>query len=368
MTIQFSLPRWYDLHTHFRQDETLSATVRDHVSMNCAGALAMPNTAPPVGKVFEADKVSNYKSIENYRAEIFSAADGSFKEVIVPLYLTRDTTPQMIEKGAKAGILKACKYYPPHGTTGAEFGAPLERFMENGVFQAMQEAGITLCIHGEEHGLDPERYFGRTENAEEIFYTQHMPRLIDSYPDLRVVGEHLTTKVGVDFIQDAPSHVKANITPQHLLYTIGDLLNGLKYHLYCLPLVKYNEDRAALRKAATAPNNTKFFAGTDSAPHTQKATACGCAAGCYTGGIAPQLYAQAFEMSGVDLSAQKGQDIFKNFLCTIGQKYYDLPEPTESFTLEKLPENVQPLEVGDNTIIPLPLGMECEVPWRIKPN
>ncbi len=334
--------------------------------MQCAGALAMPNTAPPVGKVFEKEQVSNYKSIEQYRAEILEAANGAFREVIVPLYLTHDTTPQMIEQGAAAGLLKACKYYPPHGTTGAEFGAPLERFMENGVFQAMQEAGVTLCIHGEEHGLAAERYFDRGENAEEIFYREHMPRLVEKFPTLRIVGEHLTTKVGVDFVNDAPDHVKANITPQHLLYTVSSLLNGLKYHLYCLPLVKFEEDRAALRDAATATDNSKFFAGTDSAPHTQKTTPCGCAAGCYTGGIAPQLYAQAFEMAGVDLGTQAGQVILEKFLCTIGREFYDLPTPQETFTLEKTPEDIHPLKIGDQTIIPLPLGMECEVPWRIR--
>ncbi|WP_321396643.1 hypothetical protein [Emcibacter sp.] len=366
MTTCFTLPKWYDLHTHFRQDETLPATVKDHVSMQCAGALAMPNTAPPVGKVFERDRVANYKSIEQYRVEILEAAGGSFTEVIVPLYLTRDTTPQMIEQGAASGLLRACKYYPPHGTTGAEFGAPLERFMENGVFQVMQDSGVTLCIHGEEHGLAAERYFDRAENAEEIFYKEHMPRLVDSFPELRIVGEHLTTKVGVEFVRQAPDHVKANITPQHLLYTVGSLLNGLKYHLYCLPLVKFEEDRAALRDAATAADNTKFFAGTDSAPHTKKTTPCGCAAGCYTGGIAPQLYAQAFEIAGVDLGTPAGQAALENFLCTIGREYYDLPDPGETFTLEKMPEEVCPLTIGDQTIIPLPLGMECDLPWRIK--
>ncbi|MCF6216994.1 MAG: hypothetical protein L3J58_12595 [Emcibacter sp.] len=367
MATEFTLPHWYDLHTHFRQDETLQATVKDHVRMNCAGALAMPNTAPPVGKLFEADKPENYKSIEQYHAEILAASGGRFKKVIVPLYLTKDTSPDMIEKGAAAGILKACKYYPPHGTTGAESGAPLDTYMKNGVFQAMADTGVTLCVHGEEHGLDPEHYFDRGENAEMIFYKERMPRLVDNFPGLRIVGEHLTTKVAVNFIQNAPSHVKGNITPQHLIYTIGHLLKGLKYHLYCLPLVKYSEDRAALRKAVTAPDNTKFFAGTDSAPHVQKMTACGCAAGCYTGRIAPQLYAQAFEMAGADLGDQAGQSIFKNFLCTIGREFYGLPEPEETFTLEKKPENVQPLKVGDQTIIPLPLGMDFDMTWRIKP-
>lgn len=366
MATQFTLPKWYDLHTHFRQDEILTAAVQDHIAMGCIGALAMPNTKPPVGKVLECDDVADYISIERYHAEIMAAAGGNFKHVIVPLYLTQGTTADMIEKGAATGLLKACKYYPPHGTTGAEFGAPLEHFMTNGVFKAMQDAGVTLCIHGEEHGLDSERYFDRSENAEEIFYKEHMPRLIDSYPDLRIVGEHLTTKVGADLILEAPSHVKANITPQHLLYTVGDLLNGLKYHLYCLPVVKYSEDRAALRAAVVDPSNTKFFAGTDSAPHTNKTTPCGCAAGCYTGRIAPQLYAQAFEESGIDLSDQRGQNIFTNFLCTIGREYYDLPASTDIFTLEKIPETVQPLKIGEQTITPLSLGMECDLTWRIK--
>lgn len=365
MTTQFSLPYWYDLHTHFRQDETVQATVQDHVKMACAGALAMPNTKPPVAKVFEADDLADYKSIETYRDEIITASDGAFKEVIVPLYITKDTAPQMIEAGAKAGVLKACKYYPPHGTTGADFGAPIETFVQNGVIRAMEDNGVTLCIHGEEHGLHGADYFDQHSNAEEKFYQDKMTRLLDHFPALRMVGEHLTTKVGVDFILAAPDHVKATVTPQHLIYTVGHLLQGLKYHLYCLPLVKFDADRQALRDACTNPENTKFFAGTDSAPHTHKTTPCGCAAGCYTGGIAPQLYAQAFEMAGCDLDNVDNQKIFERFLCTIGQEYYNLPIPSERFTLERGLETVKPLEIGGHTIVPLPLGMESDLPWKM---
>ncbi len=365
MTTQITLPKWYDLHTHFRQDEILEALVIDHTRMNCVGAMAMPNTKPPVGKVFESDNSLSYKSIESYYKDVMSASNGEFLEVIVPLYLTEDTTPDMIELGAKAGVLKACKYYPPHGTTGAEFGAPFDHFMKNGVFKTMEETGVTLCVHGEEHGLDSVNYFDREQNAEELFYRTQMPKLIEAYPKLRAVGEHLTTKVGVDYILGAPEHVKANVTPQHLMYTVGDLLQGLKYHLYCLPVVKFNEDRDALLGAVVDPNNTKFFAGTDSAPHTNKTTPCGCAAGCYTGGVAPQLYAQAFEMAGVDLSKQAGQRVFENFLSTIGRDFYGLPVPKETFTIEKSGETVLPLKIGDQTITPLPLGMNIELNWRL---
>lgn len=364
--IMFQLPYWYDLHTHFRQDETLEATVQDHLKMACAGALAMPNTKPPVGKVFRTDDTPQYKSIEEYYQEIDQAVDGAFDALIIPLYITAHTTAEMIEAGAKSGLLKACKYYPPHGTTGADHGYPFVKFMENGVFKAMEDHGVTLCVHGEEHGLHGEDYFGRHKNAEEIFYQRHMPAVVEKFPKLRIVGEHLTTKVGADFVHQAPDHIKATVTPQHLLYTVADLLKGLKYHLYCLPLVKFDEDRDALQKAVIAEDNTKFFAGTDSAPHTKKATPCGCAAGCYTGGIAPQLYAEAFELSGVDMGSATGQKTFKKFLCTIGQDYYNLPTPSQTFTLYNSPQTIKPLTIGEETIIPLTVGMGGELKWSLK--
>jgi dihydroorotase len=366
--MRFELPKWYDLHVHFRQDELIAPLIADHLAMGCAGVLAMPNTKPPVAKVHERDDLP-YWSIEHYLETLMEHGGDAFDDIIVPLYITKDTTPQMIEAGAKSGLLRAVKYYPPHGTTGADFGAPLETYIESDVFKALEEHDVNLCIHGEMHGLVPEVYFDRQQNAEEIFYTQSMPRLIDKFPNLRIVGEHLTTKVGVEFIQSAPDHVSASGTPQHLLYTVGHLLKGLHYHLYCLPLLKYEEDRGALRDAVTSSSNTKFFAGTDSAPHTDKMTACGCAAGCYTGGIAPQLYASAFEEAGVDLSTEGGQAVFKAFLCSNGPRHYGLPVSTKTFTLEKAPQTLKPLRVGNKEIVPLPVGLNdgktAEINWRI---
>ena len=363
MTLTLELPKWYDLHTHFRQDELLPTTVKEHVAMACAGALAMPNLKPPL---------TQPEHIKAYRQEILDTAEGAFQDMIVPLYLNAETTAKTIEDGARDGILQACKYYPPHGTTGSELGAPFQTYIDNGVFEAMEATGVVLCVHGEEHGLSGERYFARGENAEEIFYREHMPSLIERFPALRVVGEHLTTKVGVDFILKAPEHVKASVTPQHLLYTIGHLIQGLKYHLFCMPVVKFEEDRTALQQAVISPDNTKFFAGTDSAPHTKKTTPCGCAAGCFTGGIAPQLYAQGFEAAGVDLSSDTGKQAFQNFLCEIGRAFYDLPEPESNFRLRRSPQTVEPLHIGEEKIIPLPLGIgrgdgesSTTIPWSL---
>lgn len=353
MTTSFTLPRWYDLHTHLRQDALLAPLVKAQLDGGCCGVLAMPNTKPPL---------STPERVADYREQILRAGGDAFLDVIVPLYITKDTTPAMIEKGN----LRAAKYYPPHGTTNSEFGTPMAELLKTDVFKAMADHNVTLCIHGEQHALDGARYFAANTNAEDIFYREQMPRVIDGNPNLKIVGEHVTTKTAVNLVGAAGSNVAATITPQHLLYTMGDLLQGLKYHLFCLPVVKFAEDRTALRLAATSANNTKFFAGTDSAPHAKKMTECGCAAGCFTSPYAPQLYAQAFEEAGLDLSNAEHQKIFEAFLCGNGPAFYGLKPSAERFTLTKSPQSVSKLDTEDGALTPLPLGLgQDAILWSI---
>jgi dihydroorotase len=140
---------------------------------------------------------------------------------------------------------------------------------------------------------------------------------------------------------------------------MGDLVQGFKFHLYCLPLVKFEEDRDALIAAVRNPKNTQFFAGTDSAPHTTKATECGCAAGCFTGGIAPQLYLEAFDI-------KKGHSEFETFLCLNGPKFYNIPVPEKTFTLIEQEEPLREIPTKDGSIMPLPLGLgRKSLPWKV---
>lgn len=342
----------------------MAAYIQAHHDMGCAGALAMPNTQPPVARVSGAAEADAW-SIESYSAELRAAGAGGFEQLIVPLYLTRQTTAAMIREGAAAGILRACKYYPPHGTTNAEHGLPMDDLIGGEVLKAMEDAGVILCIHGEQHALSGPDYLDAQQNAETQFYRERMPRLLAAHPRLRIVCEHITTRVATEFVAAAPSHVGATITPQHLLYTLGHLIQGLKYHLYCLPIVKFQQDRAALRAAVTTAGQSKFFAGTDSAPHATKATACGCAAGCFTGGCAPQLYAMAFEQAGVDLGTQDGQTLFERFLCLNGPAFYGFPASTQRFQMEKAPSQTPLLDSPAGPITPLPLGMGLELTWRL---
>ena len=358
------LPKWFDLHTHFRQGPALASYIQAHVSMGCAGALAMPNTQPPVSRVSGLAQADGW-SVESYSADLRAAGADGFEQLIVPLYLTRHTTAAMIREGAASGLLRACKYYPPHGTTNSEHGVPMDDLIGGEVFKAMEECGIVLCIHGEQHALSGPDYIDAQQNAETKFYSERMPRLIAAHPRLRIVCEHITTRTAAEFVAQAPDHVGATITPQHLLYTLGHLIQGLKYHLYCLPIVKFQDDRAALREQVTKAGQNKFFAGTDSAPHTTKATACGCAAGCFTGGCAPQLYAMAFEQAGADLGTAEGKALFERFLCTNGPAFYGFPASTQRFQMEKKPSQTPLLDTPAGPVTPLPLGMGIDLPWSL---
>ncbi len=365
--IEIELPKWFDLHTHFRQGANVSAYISDHLSTACAGALAMPNTLPPVARVSGPNQDDSW-SIESYREMLIEAGADQFEELIVPLYLSGMTTVEDIEAGAKSGLLRAAKYYPPHGTTNSAHGVPMEQWLGSDVFRALEDSGVILCLHGEQHGLAGAEYFDESATAESRFYQEWMPRLRESHPNLRLVCEHITTHEAVDFVRESPAdRVAATITPQHLLYTVGHLIQGLRYHLYCLPIVKFDADRQALRTAVVAEGQSQFFAGTDSAPHTTKATECGCAAGCYTGSCAPQLYAMAFEEAGVDLSEESGQAKLRRFLSENGPRYYGFSPSAEKFRLVKssAPAEIDETVAPEGTVKPLPLGMGLEVTWSL---
>ncbi len=358
------LPRWFDLHTHFRQGPAVASYIRAHLDMGCAGALAMPNTLPPVSRVVGSAEHDSW-TIQSYSAALRAAGADAFEQLIVPLYITRKTTAAMIRAGAESGLLKACKYYPPHGTTNAEHGLPMDDLIGGDVFRAMEECGINLCIHGEQHGLTGHSYLDSHQNAETQFYTERMPRLLDAHSGLKVVCEHITTRKAAEFVSDTPEHVGATVTPQHLLYTLGHLIQGLKYHLYCLPVVKFRDDREALLAAVTRSGQTKFFAGTDSAPHTTKATECGCAAGCFTGGCAPQLYAMAFEEAGVDLGQSTGVTLLESFLCLNGPAFYGFPASSQTFKMQKIPSSCAILDTPAGPVTPLPVGLGIDLSWSI---
>ncbi len=334
-----------DWHVHLRDGVGLDAVVA-HTARQFGRAIVMPNLKPPVTTVALASA---------YRDRILKALPaGSGFQPLMTLYLTEATTPRDIEEASQTDWLKAVKYYPAGATTHSEAGV---RDLDNSheVLAAMEAIGFPLLIHGEV--TDPAvDVFDR----ERVFIERHLIPLVLRYPRLRIVLEHITTAAAVKFVLAAEDHVAATVTPHHLLYNRNAMFQGgVRPHLYCLPVLKREENRQALLRAVTS-GNPKFFLGTDSAPHARhtKEAACGCA-GIYNAHAALELYAEAFEQAGA-LGRLEG------FASHYGADFYGVPRHTRRVTLVRSPWTVPELYPfgPSGQLVPLRAGETLS--WRLQ--
>ena len=332
-----------DWHLHFRDGEMLAETVP--ATARCfRRAIVMPNLVPPVTTTEHALA---------YRERILAqATDYPDFDPLMTLFLTNSTSPEEIKKAKAAGVV-AAKLYPAGATTNSD--AAVKGIKElYGVFNAMQEVGMLLLIHGEVTQAHIDIF-----DREAEFIEQHLRHLVADFPDLKIVFEHITTKDAVDFVLAASANVAATITPQHLLLNRNDMLvGGIRPHNYCLPVLKRNIHQQALR-AVVASGSSKFFLGTDSAPHEKhkKESACGCA-GCYSAWSAIELYAQVFD----ELDAL---DKLEGFASQHGPDFYGLPRNSTTITLQRqewtIPEQIV-LSTGDD-IVPFFAGQA--IAWQL---
>lgn len=339
---ELTLTRPDDWHLHLRDGEALKA-VLPYTARQFARAIVMPNLKPPVRTVTDA---------KAYRDRILAAIPtGQQFEPLMTLYLTDNTHPEDIVQAKDSGFVKAVKYYPAGATTNSEFGVTDIRKCD-AVLEAMQQANMPLLLHGEvtDKAVD---IFDR----EKVFIEQQLIPLRQRFPTLRIVMEHITTSNAVEFVL-AGENIAATITPQHLLFNRNSLFQeGIRPHYYCLPILKRETHRQALLKAATS-GNSKFFLGTDSAPHTRnsKETSCGCA-GCFSALHAIALYAEVFESAGA-------LDKLEAFASFHGPDFYQLPRNTKQITLTKtswrVPDEVPFTESG---LVPLWAG--SEMTWQM---
>lgn len=333
-----------DWHLHFRDGDMLKETVP--ATARCfARAIVMPNLVPPV---------TTGEMVSSYRARIEAATPEKTNFTpLMTLYLTDKTTRQDIIDAKKAGAV-AAKLYPAGATTNSDAAvASLETL--NPVFEALSEENMLLLIHGEVTHDDVDIF-----DREKLFIEQHLRKIHEQFPALKIVFEHITTKEAVEFVMAASSKVAATITPQHLLLNRNDLLvGGIRPHNFCLPVLKRNIHQNALREAVKS-GSPKFFLGTDSAPHEKhkKESACGCA-GCYSAWSAIELYAEIFEQLGC-------LDKFEAFASFNGPDFYDLPRNTGTITLAReawqIPDEIN-LPDG-HKIVPFYAGET--VNWKLK--
>ena len=341
---QLTLTRPDDWHLHLRDGPYLATTVA-HSARQFGRAIIMPNLKPPVVTTAQA---------EAYRARILDALPGAAQfQPLMTLYLTDNTAPEEIRRAKHSGIIHGVKLYPAGATTNSDAGVTrLE--LTYPALEAMQEAGLPLLVHGEvtEPGVD---IFDR----EHLFIERQLAPLIERFPGLRIVFEHITSGESVDFVMAGSSNIAATITAHHLLLNRNDMLvGGIRPHHYCLPVLKRETDRNALLRVATS-GNPKFFLGTDSAPHPRaaKETACGCA-GIYTAHAAVEFYAEAFEAAGA-------LDKLEGFAAFYGADFYGLPRNKETITLIKQDQEIDSsLPFGTDTVVPLRAG--GTLTWRMQ--
>jgi len=301
-----------DWHVHLRDGEMLKA-VAPYTARQFARAIVMPNLVPPITTVDAANA---------YRDRIAAAAGAGFTPLMT-CYLTDQTSPDEIARGYEMRAWIAAKLYPAGATTNSASGVTDIRNIYP-VLKRMQAIGMVLCVHGEVTDPDVDVF-----DREAVFIERILEPLTRDFPALKIVLEHITTIQAVEFVKAMGPNVAATVTPQHLIINRNAMFaGGLRPHAYCLPVAKREEQRLAVRKAATS-GSPKFFLGTDSAPHTREAkeSACGCA-GIFNAPFALESYAGVFEEEGA-------LDRFEAFASINGPNFYGLPLNDGTVTLEK---------------------------------
>lgn len=331
-----------DWHLHLRDGAALRAVVL-HSARQFARAIVMPNLKPPVTTAAQAVA---------YRQRILAALPaGTSFEPLMTLYLTDQTPADEIARAKAAGVV-AVKLYPAGATTNSDAGVTDLRRTQR-TLEAMQRDGLPLLVHGEVTDPDVDLF-----DREAVFIDRVLRPLRRDFPALKIVLEHVTTRDGAQYVAESDPCTAATITAHHLLYNRNAIfLGGLRPHYYCLPVLKREEHRRALVRAATS-GSARFFLGTDSAPHAAhlKEHALGCA-GCYTAFSALELYAEAFD-------AAAALDQLEGFASFHGADFYGLPRNQGTVTLRReawtLPESVP---FGDAALKPL-RGGEL-LAWRL---
>jgi dihydroorotase len=344
--IQLTAPD--DWHLHIRDGDMMRDVLAD-TARQFARAIIMPNLKPPVTTV---ELAQAYQS--RIQAQLQVLGIDSFTPLMT-LYLTDNTSAEEVLKAKTAGII-GFKLYPAGATTNSDSGVSDLKHCY-AALEAMQMVGMPLLVHGEVTNPEIDIF-----DREAVFIDQILEPLRQDFPELKIVFEHITTLQAAHYVRDASTGGKntlaATLTPQHLLMNRNAIFaGGIRPHNYCLPVLKREEHRIALLKAATS-GNPRFFLGTDSAPHAKgaKEAACGCA-GCYSAFNALGLYAEAFE--SVDKLEQ-----LEGFASFFGPDFYLLPRNTSQITLVKQAQSIpQELTFADTTIVPLRAGES--VAWSL---
>ncbi len=307
---QLTIKKANDMHVHLRQGDML-LNVLPHTVQQCATALVMPNTMPPI---LTAEDVSNYRKSIN---SLLKAQSGFTP--LMTFKIAPNTSPEEISKLKEEGAV-AGKLYPDGVTTNSEGGVTDFKALYP-VYAAMQKQNLVLCLHGEMPGV-----FSLDRETRFLSVLQDIAK---EFPQLKIVLEHATTADAINCVRELPDNVASTLTVHHLYLTLDDVIGDkLNPHHFCKPIAKRPEDRDALVAAALS-GNPKFFLGSDSAPHSVEAKECACgAAGVYTAPVLLPALCDLFEKHGK-------LEQLESFTSGFAAKFYGLSTDTSTVTLLK---------------------------------
>lgn len=325
-----------DMHLHLR-DEKMLELVAPLTAKTFSAALIMPNLVPPL---------TSKEALLLYKQRVKKASKDELFEPYMTLFFQHYSYEFL--KDIKEHII-GVKLYPAGITTNSQTGiSSINSQSLKPTLDAMSELEIPLLVHGETNGFVMDR---------ESEFMPIYEDLAKSFPKLKIVMEHITTKAAVDLL-DKYENLYATITVQHLLITLDDVAGGvLKPHLFCKPIAKRYEDREALQNVALNAH-PKIMFGSDSAPHPKsKKEACGCAAGVFTAPIALQVLAQFFDEN------DKLENL-QTFVSDNAVKIYGIVAPRKELTLVKK-EFLVPKSYGNSSEVVVPMYAGETISWSV---
>ncbi|RTJ54637.1 dihydroorotase [Campylobacter jejuni] len=285
-----------DMHLHLR-DESMLELVAPFSAKDFKAGIIMPNLITPLTEI---------DALKAYKNRILKACKNEDFTPLMTLFF-KDYNEQFLEKAKDE--LFAIKLYPAGITTNSDDGiSSFDIEYLKPTLEAMSDLNIPLLVHGETNDF----VMDRESNFAKIY-----EKLAKNFPKLKIVMEHITTKVLCDLLKDY-ENLYATITLHHLMITLDDVVGGkMDPHLFCKPIAKRYEDKDALCELAFSGYEKAMF-GSDSAPHPLHAKeCCGCAAGVFSAPVILPVLAELFEKHSNETNLQK-------FISDNACKIYDL--------------------------------------------
>ncbi|MBZ7960382.1 dihydroorotase [Campylobacter molothri] len=319
-----------DMHLHLR-DEKMLDLVAPFSAKDFKAGVIMPNLITPI---------TDINSLKAYKQRIIKACNNEDFTPLMTLFF-KEYDEKFLEN-AKDEIF-AIKLYPAGITTNSDKGiSSFDLQNLKPTLNAMSELDIPLLVHGETNDFVMDR---------EANFAKIYEKLAQNFPNLKIVMEHITTKVLCDLLKDY-ENLYATITLHHLMITLDDVIGGkMDPHLFCKPIAKHYKDKDALCELAFSGYKKVMF-GSDSAPHPlHTKECCGCAAGVFSAPVILPTLAELFEKNSNEKKLQK-------FISDNASEIYNFKfEKEKIIKLEKKEWQV-PQKYGD--VVPFMAGKKLE--------